>query len=270
MDLHPFSLSYSTSAGSFNSDSLYVDYPVIGHIIHYTGSPDASDWSSLSSTNLQREIAFSGKRERYCICFIDMMNSTQIAARLTDIELSKYYSIFLNAMAVIVKNFDGTIVKNAGDALIFYFQKTADTANIGAFKDVLDCAQTMIAAHHPINAKMFAEKLPILNYRISAVYGRAEIAKATSSASTDLFGSSMNLCAKINSKAPSNRLVVGDDLYQLVKETSISTEYDFEKIGEYEIGDNNRYQVMLVSSKSKYTILNPFDRRSLSGDEPKR
>lgn len=253
------------SQKSFDIDSLFDDYPIIGLISRSPEAAKAAYWPSLSSSRSEEEIAFSGKRDQYCICFIDMMNSTQIAARLTDVELSRYYSIFLNAMAAIAKNFDAKIVKNAGDALIFYFPKTANPSDIAAFKDVFDCVQTMIAAHHPINSKMYVEKLPILNYRISAVYGKAEIARAASSASMDLFGSSMNLCAKINSKAPANRMVVGADLHRLVKDTTISKEYDFEKIGEYQLGDNNKYEVMLVSSKSKYTILNPFDRHSSGG-----
>jgi hypothetical protein len=43
------------------------------------------------------------------------------------------------------------------------------------------------------------------------------VAKSKSSQSDDLFGWAMNLCAEINSKAPANGMVIGEDLYQLVK-----------------------------------------------------
>ena len=69
---------------------------------------------------------------------------------LADVELDKYYSTFLNAMATIVRNFGGKIIKNAGDDLIFYFPDTADSSNnniSAAFKDVLECGITMIAAY---------------------------------------------------------------------------------------------------------------------------
>lgn len=67
-------------------------------------------------------------------------------------------------------------------------------------------------AHSTINARLHEEKLPPLNYRISADFGRVEVAKSRSSQSDDLFGSAMNLCAKINSKAPPNGMVIGEAL----------------------------------------------------------
>jgi two-component system, OmpR family, response regulator ChvI len=103
-----------------------------------------------------------------------MMNSTKIAAELTDAQISKYYSIFLNSMATIARNFGAKIIKNAGDSLIFYFPQTSDSIanNTFAFKDVIECCLTMIAAHRTINARLSAEQLPPLNYRISADYGK--------------------------------------------------------------------------------------------------
>src|SRR5215216_7238992 len=120
-------------------------------------------------------------------------------------------------MATIVRNFDRKIIKNAGDALIYYFPNTAHSSKTSAFKDVLECGITMIAAHRAINSKMQSERLPPLNYRISADYGVVAVAKSKSSQSDDLFGSAMNLCAKINSKARASGMVIGEDLYQLVK-----------------------------------------------------
>ena len=38
-----------------------------------------------------------------------------------------------------------------------------------------------------------------------------------SSQNEDLFGSTINMCAKINSKAEPNGMVIGDDLYKIVK-----------------------------------------------------
>jgi two-component system, OmpR family, response regulator ChvI len=52
-----------------------------------------------------------------------------------------------------------------------YFPDTADSSNISAFKDVLECGITMIAAHRAINSRMQSERLLPLNYRISADYG---------------------------------------------------------------------------------------------------
>jgi two-component system, OmpR family, response regulator ChvI len=100
-----------------------------------------------------------------------MMNSTKIASNLAGVELDKFYPIFLTAKAILVRNFGGKIIKNAGDALINYFPDRSDSSDMSAFKDVLECGITMIAAHRAVNSRMQAERLSSLNYRISADYG---------------------------------------------------------------------------------------------------
>jgi len=118
-----------------------------------------------------------------------MINSTSITSTLNHAEVSKYYSIFINAMAIIARNFGARIIKNAGDCLIYYFRLTSDSGDKIAFSDVLECCFTMTEAHRFINAKLNDEKLPPLNYRISADYVMVEIAKSITSASDYLFGS---------------------------------------------------------------------------------
>jgi class 3 adenylate cyclase len=214
---------------------------------------------SFLSSEEEEEISFSGLRQNYCVCFIDMMNSTKIASNLSGAELDKYYSIFLNAMATLVRNFGGKIIKNAGDALIYFFPGTADSSNnrLSAFKDVLECGITMIAAHRVINSKMQAERLPSLNYRISADYGIVAIAKSKSSQTNDLFGSAMNMCAKINSKAPANGMVIGEDLYQLVKSLQ---DFRFKRVEKQPDTKYNQYPAYIVQTSQKRNILNPFKR----------
>ena len=63
----------------------------------------------------------------YCVCFVDMVGSTQIIARIQPADrIGKYYSIFLNAISALAKNFQARVIKNVGDALIFYFPNTSD------------------------------------------------------------------------------------------------------------------------------------------------
>ena len=95
--------------------------------------------------------------------------------------------------------------------------------------------------------------MPDLSYRISADYGRVEVATSLTSATEDLFGSTVNLCAKINSKAEPNSMVIGNDLYQITK-TSCGDDYNFNKIDEYPIGDNSinhQYSIYSIVSKEK-------------------
>lgn len=190
-----------------------------------------------------------------------MMSSTNVTSTLSSTDISRYYSIFLNAMAMIVNNFGAKIIKNAGDGLIYYFPKASDINNKIAFKDVLECGITMMAVHRSINSKMQSERLPYVNYRISADYGEMQLARSISSQSEDLFGTAINVCAKINPKAPANKMVIGDGLYHIVKYLD---DYNFTCIGEYpmKLKHNNNYSIYLVEPKHRGTILNPFKRKS--------
>ncbi|HZA47361.1 MAG TPA: response regulator [Nitrososphaera sp.] len=179
-----------------------------------------------------------------CVCFVDMVDSTKATAEMVSNrqKVGQYYSIFINTMAILAKNYGAKIVKNAGDALIFYFPDSSDPANEAAFKDILECFTTMILARDIINTKLHSENLPSVSYRISADYGRVEVATSTSSkGGEDLFGSTMNTCAKINSMAEPNGIVIGGDLYQIIKSFSFVNGYEFRELEGYSTGFGNSY-----------------------------
>ena len=50
-----------------------------------------------------------------------------------------------------------------------------------------------------------------MKYRISADYGKVQVAKSYISDMDDLFGTPVNLCAKINRYAEPNSMVIGGD-----------------------------------------------------------
>ncbi|HKG87184.1 MAG TPA: hypothetical protein VKA95_02570, partial [Nitrososphaeraceae archaeon] len=87
-----------------------------------------------------------------------MVNSTKVTAEISDRQkIGQYYSIFINTMAILVKNYDAKIIKNAGDALIFYFPKSSDPANEPVFNGAFECFTTMILARDIINTKLHSE-----------------------------------------------------------------------------------------------------------------
>jgi two-component system, OmpR family, response regulator ChvI len=216
-------------------------------------SDELEDEHSLAVYDLgSEEICFLPNSQNYCVCFVDMVDSTSITAKISDHQkIRQYYSIFINTMAVLLRNYGGKIVKNAGDALIFYFPDSSDPAHEAAFKDILECFTVMILARDIINAKLDAQNLLPVSYRISADYGRVEVATSTSSRTEDLFGSPMNICAKINSMAEPNGVVIGGDLYQIIKSFSFvnNNGYEFSELrGGCSLGLNCRYPVYRVSS----------------------
>jgi two-component system response regulator ChvI len=154
-------------------------------------------------------------------------------------------------MAAISRGYDARIIKNVGDSLIYYFPETADVTKWSGFKGVLESAFTMISSHKLINVKLSEEKLPLVDYRISADYGRVEIAQSSSSMADDFFGSTINLCSKINVKACPNGLVIGGDLYRILLNSfgDISKAYSFREKGDYSTGMKHSYPIYDVIFK---------------------
>ncbi|HJU33685.1 MAG TPA: response regulator [Nitrososphaera sp.] len=203
----------------------------------------------------------------YCVCFVDMVNSTQITAKIADgNKIKKYYEIFLNAMAALAKNFGAKVIKNIGDALLFYFPDTSNSENMTAFKEVLECCTAIIAAHEFINIRLEAEALPPVSYRISADYGRIEVATTVTSGAEDLFGPTVNMCAKINPQAEPNGIVIGGDLHEIMKRFSFK-EYSFDQVGKkHPVGIRYSYPVYSVVRKdempARNSALNVFRRET--------
>ena len=239
------------------------------------GSPD-HDERGQSLVDKERTFEFDIRSEEiyfadqsngyYCVCFVDMVNSTQITAKIADgNKIKKYYEIFLNAMATLAKNFGAKVIKNVGDALIFYFPDTSRIEHRTAFKEVLECCTAITAAHEFINMRLEAEELPPVSYRISADYGRVEVATTVTSGAEDLFGPTVSMCAKINSQAEPNGIVIGGDLYEIMKRFSFKEEYDFKEVGKkWPIGIRYSYPVYSVVRKdtlpARDRALNVFKR----------
>jgi hypothetical protein len=75
----------------------------------------------------------------------------------------------------------------------------------------------------------------------------------------DLFGSTVNLCSKINAKAEPNGMVIGNNLYQITKST-FSDHYHFNKVDVYPIDNSynrHQYSVYSIASKDK----NSYDKK---------
>ena len=77
-------------------------------------------------------LQFSASTTDYCVCIVDIVSSTKIMMSLPHVKVSRYYEIFLNKMAEIVRKFDGIVVKNIGDSLLFYFPKDRKSTRLNS------------------------------------------------------------------------------------------------------------------------------------------
>ena len=163
-------------------------------------------------------IRFSEESRKCCFCFIDLVDSTKNALKFSNLkDTRKYYSTFINSIYEITKKYNAKIIKNIGDSLLFYFPDTADTINISRFGKALECGLEILENRQNVSDKVSTENLPPFNYRISMDYGVIEIALSGEYNQLDIFGSAVNLCAKVNILSNPNELVIGDNLYRILQ-----------------------------------------------------
>ncbi|QLH03686.1 adenylate/guanylate cyclase domain-containing protein [Nitrosopumilus cobalaminigenes] len=190
-------------------------------------------------------LKFSQHEQNDCVGVIDMTDSTRISSKLSDDDVSKMYEIFLNFMAKIVRKHNGEVVKNIGDALMFRFANV-DSKDTAAMKNILECCLSMIEAHDELKKELNAENIDALDYKISATYGAVKVAESTTSKISDIFGPTVNRCFKINSLCPKNSIVVGINLYEILKDFD---EYEFTQFCSIEMKKKYGYSIFEVRRK---------------------
>jgi CheY-like chemotaxis protein len=93
------------------------------------------------------------------------------------------------------------------------------------------------------------------------------MAKSGTSQSFDLFGSTVNLCSKINSHAQPGGMVIGGDLYRILKSfNKLPTKYHFKQVGEYTIGFAGKINKGNFGGKYPIYTVNFLDTRNSNHD----
>jgi len=201
--------------------------------------------SQRLENRLEDVVSFSGTSQNYCVGIVDMVGSTNASAHLSKEKMTQYYGLFLNGMAMIAKDHGAIVVKSLGDSLLYYFPKTADYKP-EHFVCPLKCALSMIECADVINAKMKEHGLPSVKYRVSMDFGTVMLANSVASSDDDIFGSTVNVCSKINRIAKPNGIVIGSDMYQIVKGFD---EFSFVPDNGLSLGMSIQYPVYSVLKK---------------------
>ena len=93
------------------------------------------------------QITFVNFSNNYCVCMIDIIDSTNNTYDILESKkIKQYYSVFLNTMTSIIIRHGGKVIKNAGDNLLYYFPSTMNESNYLDFQDVIECGLSMIDA----------------------------------------------------------------------------------------------------------------------------
>ncbi len=212
-------------------------------------------------------IRFSGDSIRSCIGFIDLVDSTKNTITMDNLEhIRIYYSKFINSLSKIVKSYGGKVIKNIGDCLLVYFPKTSDNKNEQAFREAIECGLKILDSRYDVNQELSKQYLPPFNYRISMDYGILDLALVGDYSQIDLFGSTVNLCSKINSSSLSvaNQIIIGDNFYRILKSFSnINNNYNFINNDECKITKTIGYSTYIVKKVNKLSLDNSSTINSL-------
>ena len=69
------------------------------------------------------------------------------------------------------------------------------------FREAIECGFKILDERYIVNQELSKQHLPPFNYRISMDYGVLDLALVGDYSQIDLFGSTVNLCSKINSSS---------------------------------------------------------------------
>lgn len=191
-------------------------------------------------------VTFSDNSKNYCVGVVDMVNSTKMTSILGASRMAEYYKIFLNSMAKILGRYGGSVIKNIGDCLVYYFPESSKTHRKFGFISCLECSLEMIENHDNICNFLKKERLPNVDYRISLDYGSVVLMKSNNSPLIDMIGPPINMCSKINRTAESNGMVIGGDLFSIVKGYD---DYKFKEIKGLSLGFKHSYPIYQVQRR---------------------
>ena len=219
-----------------NSNTDFLKYPISNQQSEQQNDNPVSD----SRRNSEYLVEFMTQSNRYAIGMVDMVNSSKISAQIGPIKSARYYQIFLNSMSKILSRYDGIVVKNIGDCLLYYFP---DSDKKG-LTNCIECGLEMIQSQKYLSKQLVSEGLPNIDFRVSADYGSVILMKTSISERFDLMGPPVNMCSKINRLAAKNQFVIGGDLFQMIKEFKV---YHFKEVDDFSLGFKTSYPVYAVS-----------------------
>ena len=132
---------------------------------------------------------------------------------------------------------------------------------------MIECGFKILDERHSINQQLSKKQLPPFNYRMSIDYGVLDLVLVGDFSQIDLFGTTINLCSKINtSSSIPNEIIIGNNFYRILKSFSgMLNNYDFINHINYQITKDNVYLLYKIKRKNIFGLnnINSFDEQQL-------
>ena len=165
------------------------------------------------SDNFLRDLVSS--RVNMIVMFVDLVGSTDIALSLPEEKVAIIIRAFAQEMSLVIRQYDGYVLKFVGDAVIGYF--VAEALPLIAADNAINCAKSMLAVvEKGINPILNQYDYPELKIKIGMDFGKNIIVRYGADkekSHVDVLGPSMNIASKIQNTAYPNQILIGEDVY---------------------------------------------------------
>jgi adenylate cyclase len=176
-------------------------------------------WQSIMKGETEAKIEY--KRKKMTIFFSDIEGFTELSENLIPDDLAFLLNDYLRHMTEIAKQYEGTVDKFMGDAILIFF---GDPASQGAEQDAKTCVEMAMAMRQQM--KILRERwikmgYPALHIRMGISTGYCHVGNygAAHRMAYTIVGRDANLAARLQSAAEVDEILISDDTYQLIKDT---------------------------------------------------
>ncbi|EOR09041.1 adenylate/guanylate cyclase domain-containing protein [Acinetobacter genomosp. 15BJ] len=174
-------------------------------------------WQSIMRGEAEAKIEY--KRKKLTIFFSDIQGFTELSETLIPDDLAFLLNDYLSHMTEIAKQYEATVDKFMGDAILIFF---GDPNSQGVEQDAKSCVEMAIAMRQQM--KLLRERwkkmgYPALHIRMGISTGYCHVGNygASHRMAYTIVGRDVNLTARLQSAAEVDEILIADDTHQLIK-----------------------------------------------------
>lgn len=174
-------------------------------------------WQSIMRGEAEAKIEY--KRKKLTIFFSDIQGFTELSESLIPDDLAFLLNDYLSHMTEIAKQYEATVDKFMGDAILIFF---GDPNSQGVEQDAKSCVEMAIAMRQQM--KLLRERwkkmgYPALHIRMGISTGYCHVGNygASHRMAYTIVGRDVNLAARLQSAAEVDEILIADDTHQLIK-----------------------------------------------------
>ncbi|VTX57437.1 Adenylate cyclase 1 [Acinetobacter junii] len=174
-------------------------------------------WQSIMRGEAEAKIEY--KRKKLTIFFSDIQGFTELSESLIPDDLAFLLNDYLSHMTEIAKQYEATVDKFMGDAILIFF---GDPNSQGIEQDAKSCVEMAIAMRQQM--KLLRERwkkmgYPALHIRMGISTGYCHVGNygASHRMAYTIVGRDVNLAARLQSAAEVDEILIADDTHQLIK-----------------------------------------------------